>query len=100
MHLGLFANEDLISVISIFSKNDEIQFRKFATVATHQGKGYGTVLLKHVFGLAEKLKARRIWCNARYTKKSYYEKFQMTAINAPFEKSGILYVIMEKLIAS
>lgn len=38
IHLGLYADDKLMSVISLFTENDSIQFRKFATLAAEQGK--------------------------------------------------------------
>lgn len=99
-HLGLFLDQELVSVISLFHINDEIQFRKFATRQIYQRKGFGSVLLKHVFNLAKQTKASRIWCNARFSKKSYYEKFEMTAASDTFLKSGISYITMEKYIGT
>ena len=38
-HFGLFEDNKIISVISLFYKDKEVQFRKFATLTTEQGKG-------------------------------------------------------------
>ena len=53
MHLGLYERKQLISVVSLFIKNDELQFRKFATKKSEQNKGYGTALLNKVFAIAK-----------------------------------------------
>jgi hypothetical protein len=37
VHLGLFEAEKLVSIVSLFFKNKEIQFRKFATLRELQG---------------------------------------------------------------
>ena len=47
-HFGLFKEDILISVISLFISNEEGQFRKFATLQQEQGKGYGSMLLDYV----------------------------------------------------
>lgn len=95
-HFGLFINGQLISVISLFIENQQAQFRKFATLNVHQGKGFGSQLLQHVFFLAEQQQFKRIWCNARTDKSSYYAKFGMKETDNTFKKGGIDYVIMEK----
>lgn len=95
-HFGLFLNESLISVISLFIENQQAQFRKFATLNEHQGQGYGSLLLQHVFRLAEQQQFKRIWCNARMDKSSYYAKFGMKLTDNTFNKGGLDYVIMEK----
>jgi GNAT superfamily N-acetyltransferase len=47
-HYGLFNEERLVSVISVFVSGEQLQFRKFATVAELQGNGFGTRLLEFV----------------------------------------------------
>ena len=48
-HYGLFSGNKLITVISIFIDGNKVQFRKFATLNEHQGHGFGTILLNHIF---------------------------------------------------
>jgi len=94
-HYGLFEDTKLICVISMFYRDKEVQFRKFATLTTEQGKGYGTKLLKFVFNEAFKKGVQRIWCNARTNKVDFYKSFGMKETNKVFSKNGIKYVIME-----
>lgn len=95
-HFGLFEDNKIISVISLFYKDKEVQFRKFATLTTEQGKGYGTKLLKFVFNEADKKRIEKIWCNARTTKIEFYKSFGMEETGKVFKKEGIEYIIMEK----
>lgn len=95
-HLGLFINDTLISVISLFVENNEAQFRKFATLKEHQGKGYGTLLLNEIMHMAKRENLSRIWCNARVNKKTYYAKFGMIETHTEFRKEGVQYIIMER----
>lgn len=44
LHLGLWANDTLVSVVSLFMIKEMGQFRKFATLVEEQGKGYGRQL--------------------------------------------------------
>ena len=98
-HFGLFQNEKLVSVVSLFVDQHEAQFRKFATLADYQGHGIGTRLLKHVFDEALRLKLKRIWCNARVDKRGFYHRFGMTETDQTFTKGGIDYVVMERVFA-
>ena len=95
-HFGLYINDEMISVISLFVKNQEAQFRKFATIPNYQGKGYGTLLLKRILSIVKDDHIYKIWCNARVDKSMYYARFGMVETNNNFTKGGIDYVIMEK----
>jgi len=98
IHLGLFVEKELVSIISLFVDGTEMQFRKFATVNAQQGKGYGSYLLRHVIEeLGPQMGMQRIWCNARQAKASYYERFGLHPTKHTYEKGGIQFVIMEKI---
>ncbi|MGN7296640.1 GNAT family N-acetyltransferase [Ferdinandcohnia sp. SAFN-114] len=96
IHFGLFEGNTLKSVVSLFIKNEEAQFRKFATLQKEQGKGYGSTLLDYVLKEAKNHELKRIWCNARKNKMDFYKKFGLQENNVSFEKGGKAYVIMEK----
>ena len=98
-HYGLFIQDKLISVISLFREGPSAQFRKFATLTEFQGKGYGTILLKYIMELAEKEGLNRLWCNARVHKSGYYHKFGLKETEECFDKGGISYVVMEKILS-
>lgn len=98
VHLGLFYNKELVSVISLFIIDEIAQFRKLATKESVQGKGFGTMLLNHVFDFSSKLNCTRIWCNARQDKSSFYQKFDMIETSNKFRKDDIDFVIMEKFL--
>ncbi|MBR8538286.1 GNAT family N-acetyltransferase [Carboxylicivirga sediminis] len=97
-HYGLFVDDEMVSVISLFITDKQAQFRKFATLQSYQGKGYGTLLLKEVIHVARNLSLDKLWCNARMDKAGYYAKFGMKLTDRTFLKGGIEYVIMEKAI--
>ena len=96
IHFGLYIDEKLISVISLFITGASAQFRKFATLPSHQGKGLGTHLLNHVLTYASVQNIQEIWCNARTEKASFYERFGMKSTKERFMKKGQEYVIMKK----
>jgi GNAT superfamily N-acetyltransferase len=98
IHFGLFKENILISVISLFINNEECQFRKFATLQSEQGKGYGSNLLDYVLREAKDYGVKRIWCNARKNKLGFYKKFGLQETNNSFIKGGKTYVIMEKFV--
>lgn len=96
IHYGLFKDNILISVVSLFVSKDEAQFRKFATLPEEQGKGYGSALLHFVLEEASNLGIKKIWCNARINKSDYYQKFGMQETGENFKKENKVYVIMER----
>ncbi|MBB5647350.1 GNAT family N-acetyltransferase [Pedobacter cryoconitis] len=100
VHFGLFNDERLVSVISLFITGKEAQFRKFATDSIVQGNGYGTKLLQHVLLVAQQNKVETIWCNARVDKASFYKRFGLVETDQKFNKGGIDYVMMQKTLAS
>lgn len=95
-HLGLFVDRELVSVVSVFKKEGGAQFRKFATLPRHQGKGFGSKLLVYMIGYVQKKKISKIWCNARVAKVHFYSGFGLTTTKQTFQKSGMDYVVMEK----
>ncbi|KAI8589493.1 hypothetical protein BDZ88DRAFT_132819 [Geranomyces variabilis] len=70
LHFGLFTSSTSTSpasVISLFLEPNSqgARFRKFATAAKVQGKGYRSKLLDHMLTEAVALGVGRIWCTAR-----------------------------------
>ncbi|WP_159303944.1 GNAT family N-acetyltransferase [Maribacter litoralis] len=97
LHYGLFVDDQLTSIISLFINGKEAQFRKFATLEAYQGQGFGSMLLNEIMHIAHTKKLKRIWCNARQNKSDYYTKFNMTKTNTTYVKGGIDFVIMERV---
>ena len=96
LHFGLFEDNKLISVISLFMKKDNAQFRKFATEISEQNKGYGSILLNHIIEESIKNNVKNLWCNARLTALGFYEKFGFRAVSETWIDNEIKYVKMEK----
>lgn len=95
LHFGLYADDQLSSVVSLFEQNGAYQFRKFATLPKVQGKGLGTLLLKHIISYAKDMGANKIWCNARVSASGFYQKFGFTISGPIFNRNDIDFVIME-----
>jgi phosphoribosylformimino-5-aminoimidazole carboxamide ribotide isomerase len=96
LHWGLYEEGELVSVISLFDRDNAIQFRKFATRTDMQRKGLGTILLKHVMDWAYSNGKKSIWCNARLTATAIYKKFGMQAVGKTWQKWGLDFIKMEK----
>jgi predicted GNAT family N-acyltransferase len=100
IHFGLSKDSRLISVVSLFITKDSAQFRKLATEKSEQGNGYGTLLLNYLITVTANRKIKRLWCNARADKTSFYKRFGMLPTSKTFTKGGIDFVIMEKIFKS
>ncbi|MDR6760350.1 N-acetylglutamate synthase-like GNAT family acetyltransferase [Flavobacterium sp. 2755] len=94
-HFGAFEDDKLVSIISCFIEEKEMQFRKLATLVSYQGKGIASHLLEYILQFAKERDLEKVWCNARTNKKSFYEKFGMKDTFKTFTKAGQEYTIME-----
>jgi predicted GNAT family N-acyltransferase len=97
IHYGLFQNDQMISVVSLFLEEGgtEAQFRKFATATDQQGKGHGATILKHLISEARQKGVKKLWCNARVDESGCHQRFGLETTRKVFCKGGIDYVIME-----
>ncbi|WP_044171817.1 GNAT family N-acetyltransferase [Flectobacillus major] len=95
LHFGLFVDSQLIVVISLFVHGNTAQFRKFATLTTLQGKGYGSLLLQHLIADCRCRGVKSLWCHARTSALAFYQKFGLEAVGNTFEKDGIEYIKMQ-----
>ncbi|WP_281232368.1 GNAT family N-acetyltransferase [Flavobacterium gelatinilyticum] len=94
-HYGVFEDGKLVSIVSCFIKGKEMQFRKLATLETHQGRGIASFLLEYILHSAKEKNLEKVWCNARSSKKSFYEKFGMKDTFKTFVKENQEFTIME-----
>ena len=105
-HFGLYLNEDLIGVISVFeNKNstfnslNQLQIRGMAVLQEFQGKGYGRLLVNEVESYAKKVKSNLIWFNARENAANFYKIMGYEIYGSLFDIAGIgLHYVMYKQI--
>lgn len=96
-HFGLFYKNELVSVVSLFSKDNTIfQFRKLATKVEEQGKGYASKLIRHIIAYTKNKNGSVLWCNARKNKSLFYKKFGLVETDKTYIKQHVAFVIMEK----
>jgi predicted GNAT family N-acyltransferase len=100
VHFGLYADDQLTSVVSIFNEGRRYQFRKLATLNAAQGKGYGSMLLSYVIAYVKQEGGDTIWCNARVSALRFYDRFGLRSHGDYFSEHGIDFVIMELQLAS
>ena len=104
VHFGLFVDENLIGIVSVFRKNNSIfnfenqfQIRGMAILKEHQKKGYGKMLLEHAETYVKNESGQLIWFNARENAVAFYEKLNYIKVGNPFIISDIgFHYIMKK----
>lgn len=97
IHVGYYEDGLAVSIVSLFLKDRELQFRKLATLTNLQGRGYGSKLLQWILDYAKDMKFDKVWCNARVDKLDFYKKFGFKETDQRFSKNGYDYVIIEKV---
>ena len=95
IHLGLFHDNKLITVVSLFEYGAELQFRKFATDSNYQRMGFGKQMLAYILEYAREKQFKKVWCNARSSASKFYQIFGFKETDKTFSKNGIEYMIME-----
>lgn len=110
IHFGAFLHGDLIAVISLFREpiptsesppcgpSKSLRFRKFACLRSHQSRGIGTQLFRHVLNFARKDPhlglGTLVWCDARWSTREWYLKRGMNVLGQRFSKGDIEYIVM------
>jgi len=93
-HYGVYIDDKLVSVASVYIKDNIARLRKFATLVEFQGSGLGTKLITHIINELKNINIACFWCDARKTAIGFYQKFSMEQQGGVFHKSDILYVKM------
>lgn len=96
LHFGVFVDDKLEAVVSLFQTGNAFQFRKFAVAPHMQGKGIGKTLLQYIIDFARAQGGLLIWCNARSTAVNFYQKAGFVTTGKTFSKQGFDYEIFEK----
>ena len=106
VHFGLYQNERLIGIISIFKeKNDlfsetnQFQIRGMAVLEEFQGKGFGAELVKEAENHCISSNADLIWFNARENAVPFYKKLDYIIIGDSFliPDVGIHFAMYKKI---
>lgn len=95
-HFAAFKDNYIIAVVSLFNKDNDWQFRKFAVDETMQNMGIGRSVLQHITDFAIISGGTRLWCNARLSAINFYLKSGFSHTGNFFSKNGFDYEILEK----
>ncbi|MDR7371815.1 GNAT family N-acetyltransferase [Flavobacterium aquidurense] len=91
-HFGLFDNENLTGIISLFkqinttfAEKNQAQIRGMAVLETHQKKGFGEALVKYCEEYCIEENVDLIWFNARTAAVGFYKKMNYQTIGEAFD---------------
>jgi ribosomal protein S18 acetylase RimI-like enzyme len=103
-HFGLFIDEKLIGVISVFKNKSVIfnfenqyQIRGMAVLTEFQKKGFGQELVVHCEAFIKEEKGELIWFNARENAVDFYKKLNYKIVGTIFDIPSVgLHYTMKK----
>jgi len=91
-HFGLFIENNIIGVASVFTSNNEnfdnktqFQLRGMAILEEYQSTGFGKLLIEEIFNFIESTQVELLWFNARETAVPFYEKLGCIKKGTSFE---------------
>lgn len=105
-HFGLFDNEELKGVVSVFEKKNPVfnetkqfQIRGMAVLECVQGYGFGKILMLEAEKYCKAESEAIIWFNARENAVGFYENMGYTINGTSFDIVGIgtHYVMYKRL---
>ncbi len=91
LHYGVYKEEELICVASVFIDGQAARLRKFATRESCRGQGIGTALIRRILEELRDQGCQIFWCDARETACSFYERFGMAVEGGRFYKGEVPY---------
>eukprot|EP01057_Protomagalhaensia_wolfi_P002902 Protomagalhaensia_wolfi_Nauph_80__2901@NODE_298_length_2861_cov_180_339830_g222_i0_p3_GENE_NODE_298_length_2861_cov_180_339830_g222_i0NODE_298_length_2861_cov_180_339830_g222_i0_p3_ORF_typecomplete_len173_score21_21Acetyltransf_10/PF13673_7/3_7e14Acetyltransf_1/PF00583_25/6_5e11Acetyltransf_7/PF13508_7/6_6e06Acetyltransf_9/PF13527_7/0_00092Acetyltransf_9/PF13527_7/9_3e02NodA/PF02474_15/0_0038GNAT_acetyltr_2/PF13718_6/0_052_NODE_298_length_2861_cov_180_339830_g222_i012091727 len=99
-HYGLVTQEgEAIAVVSTFvdptDPDSGLRIRKFAVSSRVQGCGAGSILLKKIFGMAEKDGVSRCYLHSRLTAANFYQKCGMYPLGPVFVEAAHQHQLYE-----
>lgn len=91
-HFGLYNENNIIGVASVFTSNNEnfdiknqFQLRGMAILEEYQSTGFGKLLIEEIFNFIKINQVELLWFNARETAVPFYEKLECTKKGTSFE---------------
>jgi GNAT superfamily N-acetyltransferase len=89
-------SEDKSALAALSSEKLEAQFRKLAVAPEWQGQGIGSKLVEQAVIVASDAGAHSLWCDARTSALSFYERLGMQTEGNSFMRKGVEYVKMRR----
>ena len=100
-HYVAWIDDQIVGCVSTVSLGDGIvKVRQMAVRSSHQRKGIGMFLMKHVEAAMDQLNHRCVKLHARQSAAGFYEKLGYQVHGEPFIEVSIPHVVMSKRIRS
>ncbi|MCW8330984.1 GNAT family N-acetyltransferase [Photobacterium sp. SDRW27] len=93
-HYGVFTDNQLVCVASVFIDGTTARLRKFATLPEYQGQGIGTRMIEQILADLKSNGINTFWCDARESATGFYRQFAMSPQGERFYKANIAYFKM------
>lgn len=90
IHFGLFYEDNLTGIVSLFQEENVFQFRKLAILDNVQNMGFGSKIMKHVIEYCQNKNATKLWCNARVNAKKFYKRLGFKETKLHFLKTDMI----------
>lgn len=95
LHFGVFMDEILVCVASVYITLNKARLRKFATDTKYQNQGIGSKMLAYIIQSLKNSQVEYFWCDARESALALYERFGMDSCSERFYKEDVSYFKME-----
>ena len=95
LHFGVFVDDLLVCVASVYLTLNKARLRKFATDPQYQNQGIGSQLLTFIITFLKAGAVDYFWCDARESALEFYKRFDMHVCSERFFKGEVAYYKME-----
>ena len=105
-HFGLFENEILAGIISVFKQNhaafandNQFQIRGMAVLENFRKHGFGEQLVRHVENYVKEQNGDLIWFNAREAAVKFYSNLDYQIVGGAFDIPDVgIHYMMYKIL--
>ncbi|WEM44585.1 GNAT family N-acetyltransferase (plasmid) [Photobacterium sp. DA100] len=94
LHYGVYEDDRLVCVASVFVSGEQARLRKFATLPQCQGRGIGSAVIEFVLADLKAKGVRFFWCDARESAGGFYRRLGMESEGERFYKGDVPYFKM------
>jgi len=93
-HFGVFIDNELHCVASLYHNEKSARLRKFATLKTSQGKGLGSFMLNFLMKQLQDQSTTYFWFDARESALAFYARHGFKTEGDRFYKKDVAYFKM------